>query len=293
MVEFHALEVEGDQRVDPRWLNAAPSTVGFLSLGDPVDELALRSRATRLHGQPVVELERVIQPHERTGTRDDMHPLCAPGSDQLINADAEVAHRPARDHDEQRRDGPARPACEVVEVERRPRRETHQLRRHARHALPWVHAEQRKPDLGEDACLGEAALIDDESQRALHVRRTRVDSEDAQRDIRLDGGTQVAGSVVVQRPRTVVTLRARDVVDRAVANVVVRSAEKAQQQDVFRGHRDVGLELATPPSGRVLMRQQPVDRCAQRLRLHEPPPATARRAIRQRCATACSRRFAR
>ena len=243
-----------------------------------VDELAARRRASRLARQPVVELERVVEPQEHAGTRDAMHPARASGSDHLVDVDAEVAHRTARDDDEQRRDRAPRPAREVVEVERCPGRESHQLRRHARHAVPRVDAEEREPDLGEHARFDEAALVEDHAQRAPHVPAcvastpsTRSATYASMVVLRSPGPSWYSAHVPSSR------CVAEHVADRAVANVVVRDAEKAQQQHVLGGHRDVGLELAAPPARRVLMLEQPVDGGAQRIRLHAPPPSAHRR----------------
>ena len=201
VVEAHALEVERDQRVHPRGLDAAPAPVGLLALGDPLHETAPRRGAARLHGKPLVQLLQVVEPDEGTGAGNAMEAAGGARGDELIDADAEVAHRPAGDDDEQRCHGSPCPAGEVVEVERRPGGQPDQLGGHARHAVPRVRAEQREPDLGEDACLAHPTLIEDEAQGPAQLRLRGIEPEHAQRDVRLDRRAEVAGRLVIQAPR--------------------------------------------------------------------------------------------
>ena len=62
---------------------------------------------------------------------------------------------------QQRHDHGARPVRDLVEVERKPLRQQHDLDRHHRHRAPRHHAEQRQQHAGEDvALLGAAARAD-------------------------------------------------------------------------------------------------------------------------------------
>ena len=206
--------------------------------------------------------------------------MVASGSDHLTDVDAEVAYRTVRDDDEQRRDRAPRPACEVVQVERCPRGESHELRWHARHAVPRVDAEQREPDLGEHARFDQPALVEDHAQRLAEPGLRGVDTQDAQRHIGLDRRAQIAGSVVVERPGSVLTLRTEYVADRSVANIVVRHTEKAEQEHVLGRHGHVGFQLAAPPTRGILVVEEPVDCGTQRFRWHWPSPAPHRRRAR-------------
>ena len=102
--------------------------------------------------------------------------------------------------DAQRPDRAARPAREIIEIERRPRGKMHDLRRHRRHAVPRILAEQRHPDLGEHARFAKAAQSADHRERALHRIARRVDAQHFERDVRFDRRAEIRRPVVVQRP---------------------------------------------------------------------------------------------
>ena len=94
----------------------------------------------------------------------------------------------------------ARPAREVVDRERRPRRQQHELGRDRHHPLPRPLAEQREEALREEAALRDAALALDVRERL----RARVDAAHAQRDVRLDRRREVGRALEPDRPRAVV-----------------------------------------------------------------------------------------
>ena len=70
MIQRVAEQVQGQDRVDPRRLDAAPSAVGLLAGDDPLGGAAHGAeRGPGLTGGAVVELQRPVQHGERRATR--------------------------------------------------------------------------------------------------------------------------------------------------------------------------------------------------------------------------------
>ena len=115
------------------------------------------------------------------------------------------------DDDGERHDRLPRPAGEVVDVERDPRRQQDQLRRQRRHVVPRPEPEQRQPDAGEHARALEPAARRGRSSRArAHVLGVGRVAGQPQRDVGLDRRRQVAGAAVEVRPGAVVALLRAD-----------------------------------------------------------------------------------
>ena len=79
--------------------------------------------------------------------------------EQLVDADALEILRPRlqRRQHHQRHDRGARPVGNLVEVERRPHRQQHDLDRQHRHRAPGQHAEHRQQEAREDVAADGAA----------------------------------------------------------------------------------------------------------------------------------------
>ncbi len=183
---------------------------------------------------------------------------------QLVQAEGQRSHRAVGFDDRQRHDRLARPAGEVVDVQRDRRGQQDDLGRERRHPLPRPQAEQREPHVGEHARALQAALAADELGRGAHVRVLRRVAGEPQRPVGLDRRRQLAGAAVEVRPRAVGALLGADPRRRALGLIRAADPEELAQQHVLRVHRDVRLQLAPPPAGAVLQGQQVLARELQR-----------------------------
>ena len=152
---------------------------------------------------PLVAVEQAVEPHQcppgervagRTGVR-------ATTRSQLVDPERQRAHRAVGGHHGERHDRLARPAGEVVDVERHRPRQQHHLRRRRRQLVPRPQPEQRQPEAGEHT-----RRLDRRRCRARTPRRprmcvaSRLVTGEAQRDVGLDGRRQVAGTAVRTSP---------------------------------------------------------------------------------------------
>ena len=110
--------------------------------------------------------------------------------------------------------------------------------------------------------MGHTALVEDDAQRGAQLGPRGVEAEHTQRDVCLDRGAEVGRRVVVEAPGAVLALGPEQVPDGALADVVMRQAQEAEQQHVLGGHGDVGLELTRPPAHRVLTIEEVIGRRA-------------------------------
>ena len=94
----------------------------------------------------------------RSGRRPARRPRPARDRADLAQVDVGVPHRPQRLRDRERDERLSRPAGEVVDRERRRRRQEHELGRDRHHPLPRPLADEREEALREEAALRDAAL---------------------------------------------------------------------------------------------------------------------------------------
>ena len=222
VLEAVAERGEHQDRPDPRRLDPAPRAVGLLVRAHPALGLAQRGAAQR---------------PRRRGRAG----LAGPRAD-LAQVDLGVAHRPQRAAGGERDERAARPAGEVVDRERRARREEHELDRDRRHPLPRPLAEQGEEALGEDPRLRDPAARADEVARL----RAGVDAGELQRRVGLDRRREVAGAVEPDRPGAVVALPRQQLVGDLAVELGRAQAEDVVPEEVLRGHGHVRLELADP-----------------------------------------------
>ena len=163
-----------------------------------------------------------------------------------------------RCHDRQGHDGLARPAGEVVRVEREPGWKQVEFGRDRRGVVPGPEAEQGQPDVGEDPGLLDAAQVADQLGGSEHVLGFDGVARQAQGDVRLHGRREVGGALVERGPAAVLALVRTDPGGRAGGLVVAADADELPEEQVLGIHGDVGLEFALPPAGRVLKRQERV-----------------------------------
>ena len=86
---------------------------------------------------------------------------------------------------QQRHDHGARPIGDLVEMERQPHRQQHDLDRQHRHAAPGQHPEHRQQEAGEDVAVDRAAARADRLARPHHMRRIDEIADHLQREIGL------------------------------------------------------------------------------------------------------------
>ena len=179
--------------------------------------------------------------------------------EQLVDADAFgiFRQRLQRRHHHQRHDRGARPVGNLVEMERRPFRQQHDLDRQHRHRAPGQHAVESEQEAGEDVDAGSAAAAADRLARPHHMRRIDGIADHLQRKIGFDAGAHVERAVLHQRPAAMVALRAAQIVrDLGFEHAVDGLGEIVAQQDIFRRYRAVGFQLEHPVSVRLPIAEQ-------------------------------------
>ena len=223
VVEAVAEQVQRDQRVDPRRLDAAPAAVLLLPRDDPLGAPAHRGRAGRPRAGASracrsYRVQHPVEPRERRWPAEPA--IRSPGVRLAASADAGArsSSRPNGSGRTGRSEptmvsgtivwrGPARP---VVDVQREPGGQVDQLGRHDRQVVPGPLAEQRQPDAGEHPGRLDAAAVADPGRRRRHVRGVGRVAGQPQRHVRLDRGGQVAVAAAEVRPGAVGALAGPD-----------------------------------------------------------------------------------
>ena len=255
-----------DERVDPGRLYASPRTVGLLVADDPVDGGLERPLPPGDERQIAVDAERLVQEQESSLEGEGLRPPARQrerdGAFRVeLHDPCALARRPRgmkREDDGHRHDGRARPAREAVDVEGRPLRQQHHVRRHGRRSLPVPLTEEGEPYLGEYARPGHPALRQDEGTRARHVGRIGGIASELEREVALDGRAQVSRRAVVHAPRAVFGLPAPDVFRDAGDAVALVRPHEVREHDVLRFHGWVGLQLPPPVAVLVLRTEEVV-----------------------------------
>ena len=135
---------------------------------------------------------------------------------------------------QQRHDHGARPVRDLVDVERKPLRQQHDLHRHHRHAVPADHAVEREQRAGEHVRFHGAAARQDRLARAPHVIGIDVVADHLQREVGLHARAHVEFAVMEQRPAAMRALDAAQI-----------DADLALQLEVRR------LARSNAPSARI------------------------------------------
>ncbi len=166
--------------------------------------------------------------------------------EQLVDADALgiFRQRLQRRHHHQRHDRGARPVGNLVQVERRPHRQQHDLDRQHRHRAPAQHAVEGQQESREDVDTGSPATAADRLARADHVWGVDGIADHLQRKIGFDAGAHVERAVLHQRPAAMCALRAAQIVgDLGFEFAVDGLSQIVAQQNVFGRDRAVGFQL--------------------------------------------------
>ncbi|CAM5489791.1 hypothetical protein STANM309S_01357 [Streptomyces tanashiensis] len=155
MLQVVPEEVEGDDGVDGRRLDAAPAAVVLLALDDPPGGDVHGGAADPARGEAVVDVQRLVEPLEDpvpAGGRGERPVRVRPRrvGVQFVQREGRGPDRALRGDDGERHDRLPGPAAEVVDVEREPLRQEEQLRRQLGQVLPAPPAEEGQPDPGED-----------------------------------------------------------------------------------------------------------------------------------------------
>ena len=150
----------------------------------------------------------------------------------------------------------------LLEMEREPARQQHDLDRHHRHRAPRHLAEQRELDAGEDVARAAPPRAQDRRARPHHMRRVGRVARRLQREIGLDAGGQVEIAAVEQRPAAMLALDGAQILRQRRLDAVVDLAEIMLQQDVFGRDGRIGLELEGPMAVGALLRQQRLARAS-------------------------------
>ena len=178
---------------------------------------------------------------------------------QLVDRDAlGIARlRLLRLQHQERHDHGAAPIRDLVEVEREPARQQHDLDRHHRHRAPGNEPEQGQHHPREHIGVRGAAARQDRLPRPHHVRSVDRIPDHLEREIGLHAGAHVEGAVVEQRPTAVLALDATQI-DRDLGFELARHrlGEIVAQQDIFGRNGGVGFELEHPMPVRLLQGEQ-------------------------------------
>ena len=281
LVRRIAQAVEGDQGVDHRREDRAQAVATFQPLEDPLLAGGERPPAQRLDRQPAEPAEGPVdgaeEPAPGAGARIlDRGTGRGPVVDQQLGdgrAPGTSRRGSLAADDGERHDDGARPARHAIEVERRPARQQHELRRDHRAALPRVLAEHRQIDLGERVAGLEAAAGADRLAGTCHVRRRRVVAEELEDEVRLRRGAHLGGPARIDRPAAARRLLPAQVDSRLAHSLAHGAVEEIERQDVLGLEDRVPFELTAPVPVRRLQRQKValggVDRGAQRQRIVE------------------------
>ena len=185
---------------------------------------------------------------------------------QLAEVEGKATHRPVRTDNREGHHRLARPAPEVVDVERDPWWEQHQFRGQDRQALPGPLAEESQPDPREDTTRPNSPGRSNERRGAFHVRCLDRVSRQPQRHVRLSGGREISGTAEIGTPGSVLSLARADPPRRRSRLLRGPDAEELAEEKVLGVHRDIGLQFALPPTLRVLFSAQRTGRSLQAVR---------------------------
>ena len=132
-------------------------------------------------------------------------------------------------------------------------------------SLPRPQPEQRQPHVREHARAARCPPCARTNAAArAHVLGVGRVAGQAQRPVGLDRRRQLARAAVEVRPRAVGALLGADPGGRALGLVGAADAEELAQEHVLGVHRHVRLQLALPPAGVVLQREQVLAGALQR-----------------------------
>ena len=260
-----AQQLECDEGVDPRRLDARPRAVGLLVRQNPRLGAADGKTSARLPAQALVgaqELvgnpEEALPAHEARWPRRAVVHLVSRDGVQLIDMGRlrDGAHGPVGDDDHNRHNRGPTPAGELVDVDGRGGRQQHQLRGHGGDAIPVPLAEEGEPDLGHDPRSGDPAAGEDELACPHHAGGLRRDANQLQGKVTLDRRAEVAGGAVVLAPGAVIPLDSSDVVGQLALLFRLVGAEEAVEENELGLHGRVGLQLAPPVAFGVLGAQE-------------------------------------
>src|SRR5438093_5752763 len=123
-----------------------------------------------------------------------------------------------------------------------------------REPVPGPLADYGEKGPGEDAGACHAAGPLDVFARLL----AWIDTRELERCVRLDRHGEIRRPLVPDRPRPVGTPAGQQLVDEQPVGLGVAKPEEVEQEQVLGDHRRVRLELALPPTVRMLQREQPL-----------------------------------
>ena len=189
--------------------------------------------------------------------------------EQLVDPDAARVPRAWLERHQQRQDhdGDARPVRHLVEMEREPARQQHQLDRHHRHGAPGHLAEQGEMDPREHIGARRTASSQDALARPPHVRCRRIVADQLEREVRPDAGAEVEIATEEQRPAAMLGLAGAQIDGDLVLERLVDLVEEMLEEHVVGGNRGIGLELEHPVAIRPLQRLQTAPRILDRGRI--------------------------
>ena len=166
----------------------------------------------------------------------------------------------ARAQNEQRHHHRARPVGDLVEMERKPARQEHDLDRHIGHGAPRNLPEQRECDAREHVAAGRAAALQNCRTRPHHVGSLGAVARELQGKVGLDGAAHVEVAAVVQRPAAMLGLTSAQISRELRFQRSVNLLQEVRHQDILGGNGTVRLQLEQPIALRALQTDQRVAR---------------------------------
>ncbi len=248
--------------------DAAQPVLAVQPLGNPVDCRLDGTLARVLRQQRLADAQRLVDGQEQIAPRAAgrvgqigalffrrHHEQFA----DVHGARVQCLRLQGRQH-QQRHDHRARPIGHLAEMERRPARQQHDLRRHHWHRAPRHLFEQSERETGEDIGARRAAGLQDGLAGAPHVRRLDIVAAELQREVRLDRGADVELAAMEQRPAAMVGLGRPQINGELLLDAVVDLAGEMLEHDVLGGDGGIRLQLEAPVAFFVLARLQ-IGRC--------------------------------
>ena len=136
-------------------------------------------------------------------------------------------------NDAQRHHDGSRPGRHVVDVDREPQRQQHQLRRYTGALGPLVLPEDRQVDLGERVAGVQSAFTANDFAGSFHMRQVGVVTDQLQDEVCLDRRAQLRTAARIAGPAPVRKLLRPQKVGRLAHPVLISPAQVVQQEHVL------------------------------------------------------------
>ena len=252
---------QGQQGINPGWLDAAPRAIRLLMLQHPLHDFPLGPAAEGFQRpllidahQPIQIVKQAGQAEGRVGLGQGIVDFLARPGIKFVDARRRRngADRAVGQDNQHWHDGAAGPAGKLVDVKGGPGRQQNQFRRHIGRPFPVPLPEQGQPDFGENPGFRHAALAQDEIPGPPQGFGFGGTAGQFQGKIALHRSAEVAGRAVILPPSAVILLLAEDVVDHLAPPLRILAIQKIGQQQIFGFHSGIGFQRPPPVAFGIL-----------------------------------------